>query len=226
MSEKPIVQSNRNPFHDVSTWILVASNFLVLVLAIKEGWSLLAMMWIYWGQSVIIGIFNFIRILSLKEFSTEKLTMNKKPIPTSAKGKIQVAFFFLFHYGFFHVAYAVFLAHSTKSANKFSNLLGSGIENWPIVEFSSWLLIGIVIFFFNHLFSFFYNRKLDSQRKPNIGRLMCFPYARIMPMHITILAISKTGLGPYSLAPLVTFIIFKTIADVSMHIVEHQQKIK
>lgn len=103
----------RNALLDSSTWVLLASNLIVAYLAVVESWSLVTIMLIYWFQSVIIGFFNFIRILQLKEFSTKGFRiMNKRPVPTQAT-KTFVAFFFLFHYGFFHVGYLIFITIST-----------------------------------------------------------------------------------------------------------------
>src|SRR3989338_7760044 len=72
-----------------------------------------------------------------------------------------------------------------------------------------------LFFFVNHLFSYFYNRPRDT-KKPNIGALMFYPYARIIPMHFTIF-LSSSFLGA-----LPVFLILKTFSDAVMHIVEHK----
>ena len=74
-------------------------------------------------------------------------------------------------------------------------------------------------FVFNHRYSYQHNKKRDSQRVPNIGTLMFFPYARIVPMHLTILL--AASLGGNSITALLVFLALKTIADVIMHMVEH-----
>lgn len=45
---------------------------------------------------------------------------------------------------------------------------------------------------------------------------MFYPYARIFPMHLTILLGATTGV------PLLMFLVLKTIADGVMHVVEHR----
>jgi hypothetical protein len=54
---------------------------------------------------------------------------------------------------------------------------------------------------------------------PNIGTLMFFPYARVVPMHLLI--VLAASLGSESVTALLIFLLLKTGADVIMHMVEH-----
>ncbi len=195
---------------DLSLFFLLLSNILTIVFAIIENWSLLTIMWIYLFQSIIIGFFNFLRMLSLKEFSTNNLKINNELVEPTKTTKYKTAFFFLVHYGFFHLVYAIFLiALSIKR-----NIETGNISIQPSIP----ILISTGIFFMNHLFSYVYNYKKDSAKKKNIGALMFFPYARIIPMHLIIvfgLFIIQTK------GALLFFLILKTIADVIMHQAEH-----
>ena len=201
---------------DKSAIILVLSNVVVIVFALTQGCNLLIMMFGYWLQSVIIGFFNFIRIISLKEFSVKGLKMNNKKVEATKKTKMSVAFFFVLHYGLFHFVYLGFFMGFVAESQGF-NLAE---------EISSILIMGI-IFFFNHLFSFWYNREEFRDKKPSIGKIMIFPYARIIPMHLTIMAyvgfIVLSSMAGFELyfVPLVLFLLLKTFADLIMHIVEH-----
>jgi hypothetical protein len=80
-----------------------------------------------------------------------------------------------------------------------------------------YVFLGGIIFFFDHFFSFRYNRKRDEEKIVNIGRLMFFPYARIIPMHLVIF-FSGVLSGDI---PLVLFLGLKTAADIAMHVMEH-----
>jgi len=71
---------------DISTWILLASNIWVLILYLKDGADLGTILIIYWIQSVIIGFFNFFRILGLKEFSTEGLGPQSQVLLINTEG--------------------------------------------------------------------------------------------------------------------------------------------
>lgn len=195
---------------DPSGIALIISNIITIFLAVKEGWSLGTIMFIYWAQSVIIGIFVFTRILSLKKFSTENFRINHQPVEPTEGTKYFTAFFFLIHYGIFHLAYLMFLfSKNPITQSRMVSLSGSVI----------FVLISIAIFFADHLFSFIYNFKEESNKEKNIGTVMFFPYARIIPMHLTIVfgffLIQSTG-------GLIFFLILKTVADVIMHTIEHR----
>lgn len=181
---------------------LILANILMIIWAIIEGWNITNIIWIYWFQSVVIGIFQAKKMLDLKEFSTKGLKMNNKPVLPTKIGKLSVVIFFCFHYGFFHFVYLIFLVGILKN-----------------VIWTSVFIISI-IFFINHLFSYMRNKREDSKKIKNIGNMMFLPYARIIPMHLIILlAIPFSG----SLILLIIFMILKTIADVIMHIAEHSK---
>lgn len=198
-------QSPKNLFSDHSLWFLLFSNLTTIFFAIKENWNLLTIMWIYWFQSITIGFFNFIRILQLKEFSTEGFTLNRRPVEPTKSTKIFIAFFFLFHYGFFHFGYFIFLLIYT-----FIKAYGNTLYLAEV----KYISLTASLFFINHLFSYFYNKPRDT-KKANIRSLMFYPYARIIPMHLTII------FGPLFGGALILFLVLKTLADCLMHIVEH-----
>lgn len=196
--------SGRKYFHsDLSLWALIASNLIVIVWALIEGWSLAIIIWIYWSQSVTIGILWFFKILTLKEFSTKGFHINNRPVEPTPRTKIQTAVSFLVHYGIFHLVYAIFLLGLCKTAGKRSILFMAGV------------------FLVYQCFSFFYNRKWEGEQKPNIGKMMFFPYARIIPMHLTIIFGRILSKGTFSgKMTLALFMLLKTLADVIMHVVE------
>jgi hypothetical protein len=187
-----------NLFHDRSLWVLLASNAVTILVALLQNWDLIAVMRVYWFQSVAIGFTNYLRIRRLTEFSTEGLTMNGRPVEPTQKGKKRVARFFLLHYGFFHFGYFLFLFLQGSASTDLIYTLAVGL-----------LFVG------NHLYSYFRNRPRDTG-KPNIGTLMFYPYARIIPMHLTLV------LGFFISSPLLFFLLLKTLADAIMHVVEHR----
>ena len=190
-----------------STLFLLLSNLATMAFALVERWDLSVVMWIYWGQSVVIGFFNWRRILSLRQFSTENFTMNDQPVDPTPSTRRQVAFFFLIHYGFFHLVYFVFL--------------GAERGDLPRADIAG-ALICVTLFAVNHRFSYRHHLERDLARKPNIGSVMMFPYARIVPMHLTILF--GNLLGAQSARALLFFLGLKTLADVIMHKIEHADR--
>jgi len=184
-----------------SIWSLILVNGIAIIWAVIDHWSLTNLIWIYWFQSVIIGIFQVRKILDLKKFSTTDLKMNGRPVEPTDFWKKYIATFFFFHYGGFHFVYFIFL----------TQIAGSIV--W------SPMLFVILVFFINHLCSYLYNKEEDSTKIRNIGKMMFFPYVRIIPMHLMILF----GLFvSESTVSLVFFMILKTIADLLMHNKEHK----
>lgn len=190
---------------DLSLWFLLFSNIITIFFAIIENWNLSTIMWIYWFQSITIGCVNFIRILQLKEFSTDGLQINKKPVEATQGTKNFTAFFFLIHFGLFHFVYVMFFLNGTfiNSAEKIQS-----------VSEIKYILVAVLIFFINHLFSYFYNKSRDT-KKQNLGALLFNPYIRVIPMHLTISFFTLFN----NALPL--FLILKTFADAIMHVVEH-----
>lgn len=192
----------KNYLLDPSSVSLLISNIIVIILAIVQRWDVATVLWVYWMQSVIIGFFQFLRILSLKNFSTENFSINDKPASPTNNTKLYTAFFFLCHYGFFHFIYAIFLfSFFTKNPLDFT-----------------YIFLGGLVFFLNHTYSYFHNIVQDEKQTQNIGKLMFAPYARIIPMHLII--IFGAILGQSSL---VIFLLLKTLVDLLMHILKHNR---
>lgn len=199
----PSEESNSKDYSGIG---ILISNALVIVVAFVQDWDLGPMLLIYWAQSVIIGIFHFFRMILLKRFKTDGFTSNGKRVPETSKGKWSTAIFFSFHYGFFHFGYLIFIISMQSDPGESS-------------ESVFWFLISVLGFLLGHGYSFYQNVRADLKRKPNLGTMMFLPYARIIPMHLTI--IFGSMLGSNRLAVLL-FSLLKTGADYLMHIVEHK----
>ena len=198
-----------------STLSLIFSNVLVIFFAIVDRLSALDLLWIYWSQSVIIGFFNVVKILSLKEFSTEGFRQGNKPVLPTKGAKVSTALFFLFHYGFFHFVYAIFLGGFSIFAGTASDGPGKG-----------YLFYSAGTFFVSYLIEFVRSRNEKGQEIPNLGRLMFAPYVRIVPMHLTIIlggligAVGSAFSANTSLFVIVLFTGIKTVVDVITHSVD------
>jgi len=199
---------------DWSTSVLIFSNIITIIFAIIENWDIYTIMLIYWFQSVIIGFFTVIKIINLKNISSVGFApglVNHSDIKATKRLAIII---FVLYYGMFHAAYLFFLG--------FDYLFFQG-SNLIILNF--FIILSILIFFLNHLFSFYYNKEKDANKKQHIGKVVMFPFIRIIPMHLTIIF----GLGfiwfGMPQITLVIFLILKTVADVMMHLIEHKPKL-
>jgi len=180
-------------FADLSFRSLLVSNLIAIASAVIFRWSMADLMFLYWGQSVIIGFFQFLKILDLENFSTEGFKINGQPTEPTHSTKVFTAYFFLLHYGFFHFVYLFFIM--VKSPD----LLGAV----PLQ----------IVFLFNHTYSYILNRDRDKLVRKNIGTVMFAPYVRIIPMHLVIgMAQNFT-----SIIPITLFQVLKTLADLIGH---------
>lgn len=182
-----------------STIFLLLTNVLTIGYAVYEHWSLANVMWLFWFQSIIIGMFQAKKMLDLKQFSTKGMTYNNESVPETLASKKKMVFFFLFHYGFFHVMYLIFL-------------LGK-FEAFP----EKTVYVGVCAFFVNHLYSYLVHRAEASEKIRHLGHMMVFPYFRVLPIHLSF--VFAPGVGTLSL---ISFLLLKTGADVGMHLVEHK----
>jgi hypothetical protein len=204
---------------------LLCSNIITIVLAVAGNWDAATVLFIYWAQSIIIGIFT---VISLIRADTAALTAD---ISRSAEGNVSVgmmnryfaryykyfiAGFFTFHYGLFHVVYYEFI-------------VDSGF--FGVVDFSSpevWASCGL--FFVNHLYSSLYYRHDERKGGGYIAEEFTYPYSRIFPMHLTIIfgaiivsVLSAAGIES-TLPVVVLFLVLKVYADLLMHIKKHAGK--
>ena len=199
---------------DFSFWSLVLTNLLTMAMAVRFNWSLLELMWIYLLQSITIGVFNYIKMVQVAASAD-----NPGMFPTIFGGRGQDANFFAMHYGFFHLLYILFLLAFTLAPD--SPLAGPTPIYWPSVFGTALMFIA------NHAFSYFYNRPKDAPKWTS-ERLMFFPYARIFPMHLTLILGGLANVFfPFSpLAgayfPIILFMVLKTGADAIMHLIEHR----
>ncbi len=145
--------------------------------------------WIYWFQSVIIGFFNFLELLTTKKENSD-LKMNNKPGTNFTSGC--AAWFFLFHFGMFHLVYSVFLLVQFDVS-----LISKSV-----------LLIGIATFFIESLIGFMRHKQAAKTEKVSTGLLFFLPYVRIIPMHLMILLPAFFGVTPSLL-----FLLLKMGAD-------------
>ncbi len=201
---------------DHSSLVLVGSNLLTLVLAILFDWSFGVIMFAYWAESIIIGIFTALKLI---------MSMIKgNLLDNKAFGLLIGVFgigFFIFHYGMFHIVYLVFLT-----------IFSSTFEVFKLHEGAIGSIITMAsIFFLSHGYSFYQNtlKKKDGEiQKNTFGAILTKPYSRIIPMHLTIIFGSfvifwfSTTLDVQKIVLLILFIGLKTFADLKLHQKKHK----
>lgn len=203
---------------------LLAANILTILFAITEGWDLATVLFSYWVQSIIIGVFAVVSILTCDRAALAA-DMNRpgadgeQKAAWSDRGTLVylgvMAGFFCLHYGLFHWGYYAFIVES--------GLFGP-------VDFANpglWASCGL--FVANHLYSFLWHRPRERQGAEYITGAFFRPYNRIIPMHLTIIFGSMVVLAlaffslPGEMVVLVLFLLLKTYLDLRMHLRKHYE---
>lgn len=186
---------NKQPLtYDLGLWMLLGMNGYLIWYFTQHPTIIDTVVFIFWMQSVLIGVFNFLNMLTLKHFSSDNFTMNGQKVESNGCA----ALFFAVHYGIFHLVYFFFLPSIIKYA----------ALDWQFIKLS---FIGILL---AGTVQFLQDKAKNRVYDVNIGAMFFMPYARVVPMHLMILIPSFFHIS----APIV-FLLLKTIADAVMHIV-------
>ena len=189
------MKSLQKILRDPAFWALMAFNIILIVEYRDDPNYYTTIVWIFWIQSVIIGIFNFFDMLTLHKV-TENFTLNNK-VTGTGESKGCLSFFFLVHYGGFHLGYLIFLSISFKfSAIDFS-----------VLKFAFLSLLACT------LIQFIQYKTVYRNVPRSITKMFFLPYLRIVPMHLTILLPEFLDWQPG-----MTFLILKTVFDLIGHL--------
>lgn len=199
--------------------LLLANGIATWQFIIHDG-SILQVLWVYWLQSVIIGIINIVRIISsplkISNFNSSTQTGQHGTNIASISHLIKygLAFFFASHYGFFHLVYAFFLV---KFGSPIISVNGSAPGSLDLGTVSAGiLLLNGLIFFIHHVISLAYERaqlKEQPGEAPDIREIMSRPYRRIIPMHIIIISGPFVSIAFNNNALFFIFITLKVLVD-------------
>lgn len=180
---------------DPRAWFLLLLNSSLIYYYLQNPAGFNTIVWIYWLQSVLIGIFTFIELLMVKHPDASSMNINHHPVDQQNMGC--AAFFFLFHFGFFHLVYAIFL-----------------LVSYRIGTDAKLVMITAGIFIAESTIELIRRRsQINNQAKENVGKMFFVPYFRIIPMHLMILIPSFLGMGSS-----VVFLILKMLADIGMYL--------
>jgi hypothetical protein len=181
---------------DPAFWTLLLLNLLFIIEFRNDPSQYTSIILLYWCQSVLIGVFNFLDMVTAKNLKAD-ITVNGKPAtPAQAKGCLPL--FFLVHYGIFHGVYLIFLMMDLKLTD----------TNFSYLRLA---LAGVLL---QQVIQFVQMKTKYAQTTRTLSSLIFIPYLRIVPMHLTILLPKFL-----SWTPALTFLILKTIFDVIGHLV-------
>lgn len=200
-----------------TTLILLIANLLAILFFVTGDGSIMQVLWIFWAQSVIIGVVNVARITTLGSAISPSVGTQASRLGDVTVKSVLAAFFIL-HYGLFHLVYAIFLAVFTYGNTTFND--GPSPFTAADRAVNIWLVLLTSMIFALHHFISYKNEVRERSRHSaiaNIAVVMITPYLRVVVMHIIII------LGPFIAIEVgakwlfIPFMILKTMVDLALH---------
>jgi hypothetical protein len=186
--------------HDIA---LVGVNLAVLALAVQQGWSLLALLWPYWLQSLLIGFYARRRIVAIARSGR---VPGLQPAAADC---------FVLHYGLFHLAQLAFLVAFTAMSDSAPLLPARAADAAPMLASGigpgDWLLFGLLGVLYARVHRAGHRSRIASERaaQPSPLLLLFLPYARVLPMQLALVVVMLNGMP----TTLVGAVLLKTALD-------------
>ncbi len=210
-----------------SSLVLILANLIPLAGVLLFQWDILAILLLYWAESVIIGYINVIKMIFCRTDNVlhsalpqlagqpvpEELS-NSIPKMSVSGSKVILIPFFVVHYGMFC------FAHLTLVVDLFSDTsigLAAGSTLAELWQASFWIAVAGIAG--SHLYSFFMNYIGGEEfKRASLSLLMHRPYGRIIAMHLAI--VFGAGLVMWLGSPLpilLILIVAKIGLDIRLH---------
>ena len=192
-----------------STLALLTANLMPLLGVLALNWSVAPIMIFYWSENLVVGFYNVLKMRRAQgSVEGSGTTLNGRPVHgTDRKAMI---FFFIVHYGIFTLVHGLFIMV----------LFGARLRG----VFSD---LGLALLFLAASHGVSYRRNFIGRgeyQRVAFTTLFWQPYARVIIMHITILAggawAQAKGSPVYALVVLVTL---KTLIDLALHLLERRK---
>lgn len=181
---------------------LILANLMPLIGVIALGWSPFSVVMAYVLETVIVGLYTWLRILLAQK--------------TPVAERIGTAMFFLAHYGFFVLAQTVFI------------VLGVGVRDAWSPEVQRELAIAGLCFLVSHGISFVTHYLRGGEYRLADARVELFrPYGRIFTQQLIAIFgfwLTLAFTGP-RVGPVVILVACKLLIDLRSHLRSHGARV-
>lgn len=183
---------------------LIALNALPIYGVIGWGWQSFDLIFLYWLENLIIGVFTVLRLLLRPYRHGVDLVL-----------PLFFAPFFSMHYGLFCLGHGSFI-FSLFGGDRFAyrGFADALFNIWPVLQ-DNHLFWAAACLLLLQLFDWLRDVRLHGLGSANVKDLMVAPYRRIVVLHITILA-SGFALGALEepVTGLIILVVLKTVFDI------------
>ncbi len=196
-----------------SSVVLILANLIPLYGVAFLGWEVFPVILLFWFENVVVGGYNILKIAMARPTDVGRWV-----------GKVFMIPFFTFHYGMFTFVHGIFvLAIFGADAAAMAEMMddpGPGMFADAIAAAGvTWAAIALIA---SHGFSFASNYLGRGEyRQATIENLMKQPYARVVVLHIMLIASGFLimALGA-PVVGLILLIVLKIGVDVTAHLKE------
>ena len=188
--------------------VIILANLVPLVGVVFFDWSFFSIIFLYWFENVVIGIYTILRMLKCEAGGPTQrypMTVNGELKMVS---KVGLTMFFVLHYGLFTSVHGVFVYQFFGPFD---------IPIWSFMSAAASLFVSHGVSFFTNFIGH------EEYKKIFADTLMIQPYPRIIIVHLTVLfggMIMKTYGA--TVRVLILMIILKTTIDLIAHSIEHR----
>lgn len=192
-----------------STLALVVANLAPLYGVLALGWKVAPILVFYWVENLVVGFFNVLKMSRAQgAVGDSKMTLNGQPVTQGSRKAL--VYFFVLHYGIFTLAHGGFVLV----------MFSPDLKN-ALAELS----LALLVLSISHGYS--YRRNFIGRGeylRVSFARLFWQPYARVIVMHLTIIAggALAASLGA-PLGALLVLVGLKTVIDLVAHWLEHRK---
>ncbi len=210
-----------------SSLVLILANLIPLAGVLLFQWDILAILLLYWAESVIIGYINVIKMIFCRTDNVlhgalpqlagqpvpEELS-NSIPKMSVSGSKLTLILVFILQYGFFCFVHLTVVVEIFSDTSIRQGAASSLVGLW---QTSFWIaVIGIAG---SHLYSFFMNYIGGEEfKRASLSLLMRRPYDRIIAMELATIFGGALVLSLGRPLPMLLILIAaKTVLDMRLH---------
>lgn len=188
-----------------SVIVLIVVNLIPLIGVLFFQWDIFTIIFLYWLESAVIGIFNFFKMIKING------GLNSNMLP-----------FFIIHYGGFTLGTLILIIFLFRPDLQQTS---SELQAFFIaLDYARELLLALFFLIVSHSLSFIYNfMEKKEYLQTNLGQQMIAPYKRVVIMNLVIILSSYWLKDVMNIMTIVILVVLKIIFDLLAHLREHRK---
>lgn len=205
-----------------SALVLIVANLVPIWGVLFGGWSAFNVVFLFWMENVIIGLFNVGKMLVVGAAGKPEPPWTGRALMVG--GMLFMAGFFAAHYGFFCYLHGEFVVALLKGFFAGGGGRPLSLPHYVREALTGTLRYAALALFLSHGFSLVRNYLIGGEyKKVSAGQLMAAPYGRVVLLHIAIILGGFLTLALGSpVGVLLVLVVGKILVDLTFHLKERE----